>query len=194
VTAVFFWSDLHIRHGLVAADRGFATTADHDEAIAEAWIETVTKRDSVWLLGDNASSNPAPALDLLAKLPGTKHLVAGNHDPVHPLYPDSHRFQRRYMDVFSSVQIAGQRRLGTHTALLSHFPYEGDGPDRADRYSQWRLRDEGRWLIHGHVHQAWKIKGRQINVGVDHWDRPVASHELDRLIDACTTSNQTGAS
>lgn len=192
MTTTYYWSDIHIRHALVAADRGFATTAEHDEALAEAWVETVTKRDSVWLLGDLASSNPAPALEWLAKLPGTKHLVAGNHDPVHPLHPDSHRFQRRYMDVFSSVQIAGQRRLGTNTVLLSHFPYSGDGLDKDDRYNQWRLRDEGAWLLHGHVHKAWKVEGRQINVGVDHWDRPVPSHELDRLIDACVTSTPIG--
>lgn len=185
MTTVFYWADLHVGHQLVADERGYSSPAEHDEALAEAWAETVTKRDSVWILGDLASANPRPALDLLAKLPGTKHLVAGNHDPAHPLHLDSHRFQRRYHEVFSSVQTAGHRRLGDHTVLLSHFPYEGDGVGREDRYSQWRLRDEGRWLLHGHVHQAWKVKGRQINVGVDHWESPVPGHELDALINAC---------
>lgn len=189
---VYHWADLHVAHTLVAKDRGFDSTAEHDDFIAQMWVETVTKRDSVWLLGDLASANPKPALELLAKLPGTKHLVAGNHCPVHPMHPDSHRYQRRYMEVFNSVQIAGLRRLGDNWALLSHFPYEGDGPGREDRYSQWRLRDEGGWLLHGHVHKAWKVNGRQINVGVDQWDRPVSEHELDSLINTRKNSELIG--
>ena len=184
MTKVFYWSDLHIGHSIVVPDRGFTSTDEHDDALADAWCRTVTKRDSVWLLGDLAASTPRPALELLAKLPGTKHLIAGNHDPAHPLHGDSHRQQRRYLEVFASVHTSGLRRIGNHMALLSHFPYEGDGLSRTDRYSQWRLRDEGGWLIHGHVHQAWKVKGRQINVGVDHWPEPVSAEELDHIMTA----------
>lgn len=182
MTKVFYWSDLHVKHELVAHERGYGSTEEHDAALADAWCRTVTKKDTVWILGDLASSTPRPALDLLAKLPGTKRLVAGNHDPVHPLYEDSHRQFRKYLDVFASVHTSATRRFGVHFALLSHFPYEGDGPGRADRYSQWRLRDEGGWLIHGHVHQAWKVKGRQINVGVDHWPAPASAEEIEHII------------
>lgn len=29
--------------------------------------------------------------------------------------------------------------------------------------------------LHGHVHEKWRVLGRQVNVGVDVWDyRPVA--------------------
>jgi calcineurin-like phosphoesterase family protein len=185
VTNVLTVSDPHIAHELVALDRGFTCTKDHDEFFAQQWVENVTKKDSVWILGDLASSNPKPALELLKKLPGIKHLVAGNHDPVHPLYPDAHRQFRKYLDVFSSVQMAASRRIGDRTVVLSHFPYEGDGIDREDRYSQWRLRDEGLWLIHGHVHKAWKVKGRQLNAGFDIWQRPVSFDELGQFIDAC---------
>lgn len=182
MTHVFYWSDLHIGHALVAADRGHASTAEHDDAIAQAWAETVTKRDSVWVLGDLASSTPTPELELLSRLPGTKHLILGNHDPAHPLHTDGHRQFRRYLGVFGSVQTSATRRLGDQSVLLSHFPYEGDGPGRADRYSQWRLRDEGRWLVHGHVHQAWRVRGRQVNVGVDHWPSPASAEELEAII------------
>jgi calcineurin-like phosphoesterase family protein len=33
------------------------------------------------------------------------------------------------------------------------------------------------WLVHGHVHGAWRQNGRQINVGVDQWDFKLVSHE-----------------
>lgn len=183
MTKVFYWSDLHVAHELVAVERGYSCSAEHDAAFADAWSRTVTKRDSVWLLGDLAASTPRPALELLATLPGTKHLIAGNHDPVHPLHGDSHRQQRKYMEVFASVHTAGLRRIGNHQVLLSHFPYEGEGSDRRDRYPQWRLRDEGSWLVHGHVHDAWRIKGRQINVGFDQWSEPASAEELASIID-----------
>lgn len=67
--------------------------------------------------------------------------------------------------------------------LLSHFPYEGDHDGREDRYQQWRLRDEGAWLINGHVHGAWTLRNRQINVGVDKWLFPIEQGVMASLID-----------
>ena len=73
--------------------------------------------------------------------------------------------------------------------LLSHFPYAGDSHDE-DRYAQFRLRDEGIPLLHGHEsfrerrtkHGTWHI-----NVGVDWWDyAPVAAETSPNT---STTSN-----
>ena len=51
------------------------------------------------------------------------------------------------------------------------------------RYNQFRLRDEGAWLIHGHVHGLYTVRDRGVNVGVDVWDySPVQDHEIARLI------------
>jgi calcineurin-like phosphoesterase family protein len=83
---VWFTSDLHIGHRLVAGLRGFESTDDHDEAIFDRWDERVRKEDQVWVLGDLAVSKPDNALLELRGLPGVKHLVAGNHDPVHSMH------------------------------------------------------------------------------------------------------------
>ena len=83
---VFYTSDLHIGHGRVADIRGFTSTRDHDAAIREAWCAEVTARDTVYILGDVAVSGFPYALGFLKALPGRKHLVAGNHDPVHPMH------------------------------------------------------------------------------------------------------------
>lgn len=40
---------------------------------------------------------------------------------------------------------------------MSHYPYarSGDGPEReSNRYGEYRLRDTGMPLIHGHTHQG----------------------------------------
>ena len=181
---VWLWSDVHLGHRLVAGLRGYADPAEHDTAIADAWTATVRKDDTVWLLGDLAVNRPDKALELIGSLPGTKHLIFGNHDTGHPMHRDAHRHQSRYLQVFASVQPFARRALAGHQVLLSHFPFVGDSHGE-DRYAQWRLPDLGSWLVHGHVHDAWKVNGRQINVGFDHWtDGPAEQEQILEIIRA----------
>jgi calcineurin-like phosphoesterase family protein len=168
MTARFFTSDLHLGHRHVARLRGFDSVGAHDRAIIDGWCSTVGKRDVVWVLGDIAVRYTDYALDILRSLPGKKHLIAGNHDGCHPLNRRAHIVQRRYLEAFDSVAAGGSLRIAGQTVVLSHFPYVGDHADRADRFTQWRLRDEGTPLLCGHVHEAWQRSGHQFNVGVDH--------------------------
>jgi calcineurin-like phosphoesterase family protein len=65
--------------------------------------------------------------------------------------------------------------------LLNHFPYKGYEID--EREFSWQLEDKGKFLIHGHVHTAWKVKNRMINVGCDVWNyKPVAYPEIVKTI------------
>lgn len=55
---------------------------------------------------------------------------------------------------------------------MCHFPYEGDHDDENVRYSHLRPVDDGRLLIHGHVHSAWKTRtsakgAPMFNAGMD---------------------------
>ena len=82
--AVFFTSDTHFGHGgaLGLYRRPFASVAAMNEALVERWNETVGPEDTVWHLGDFAiRQRPTVVADLLARLNGRKHLVAGNNDP-----------------------------------------------------------------------------------------------------------------
>jgi calcineurin-like phosphoesterase family protein len=75
---------------------------------------------------------------------------------------------------------------------LCHFPIAGESDaERPDRFAEYRPRKlDGtdrnkinRWVVHGHVHDAWLTNGRNVNVGVDAWDYgPVRQDELARLI------------
>lgn len=53
-----------------------------------------------------------------------------------------------------------------------------------DRYPDRSPEDHGQFLIHGHVHQAWKANGRQVNVGWDVWHKPIPEDELIELLDS----------
>jgi calcineurin-like phosphoesterase family protein len=196
VSAVWFSSDTHFLHAFVARLRGFAGPEQHDEAIIDQWNHLVRRDDLVWHLGDVGLGNETRILEQAARLNGRKQLITGNHDACWPGHRDSRKHQRRWLDVFESVQAFARIRVDGRTVLLSHFPYEGDhaGEDRA---MQYRLRDEGAWLVHGHTHQPNRLgphprflsvvasvpdsfgepqpRGREVHAGLDAWGlRPVS--------------------
>lgn len=216
---VFFSADLHISHAKVAEIRAAQNFIEripdehdqervihwHDMALAINWDRVVKPDDIVWILGDISAGGRAAqlnALEWIQNRPGKKHLITGNHDACSPIHRDSHKWQRIYLDAFESVQMAARRKIptseGNVTVLLSHFPYAGDRGQ--ERYSQWRLKDEGLTLLHGHTHSAQKfsraggyyvpvfdegffqkmeVRGGtpQIHVGLDAWDLTPASLE-----------------
>jgi calcineurin-like phosphoesterase family protein len=182
---VWFTSDLHFGHHKVAAIRGFDSTEAHDAELMRRWRDLVRPGDDVWVLGDIAVSSPTSALFIIAQLPGRKHLIAGNHDKVHPMYRDAHKHMGEYGFAFQSVASAGRRRIEGTEVLLSHFPYHRDRGEV--RHVQWRLRNEGKWLIHGHMHTKERVTvdyrpfptTHEVHVGVDAWD--LAPVNLDTI-------------
>jgi calcineurin-like phosphoesterase family protein len=186
--AVYFLSDPHLGHPRVSEIRGFSTTDEHDATVAQNWYDTILPKDQVWVLGDLCVAKPDYALSLISQLPGTKHLIAGNHDACHPMHRNAHKYLPQYLEVFVSVQAFARRRIMGHDVLLSHFPYSRDRGEA--RYTQYRLRNEGKWLIHGHTHGTEKMTlgghddyVREIHVGLDAWDlKPVHLSKLETLI------------
>lgn len=170
---VWFTSDPHLGHQKVAGLRGFETPDDMGEVFADNWTSVVRKGHQVWILGDLSMRDPDLALQVIAKLPGTKHFISGNHDPCHPMHRQSHQWQRLYFQAFDSVQPFARRRIRGQDVLLSHFPYSKDRHEA--RYMQYRLRDEGAWLLHGHTHGKERREGREIHVGLDAWDMQLVS-------------------
>jgi calcineurin-like phosphoesterase family protein len=196
VSAVWFSSDTHFLHQLVAGHRGFASSAEHDEAVISRWNELVRRDDLVWHLGDVGLGSETRVLEQAARLNGRKQLVTGNHDLCWPGHRDARKHQRRWLEVFDSVQAFARIRLDGRTVLLSHFPYQGDHTAQ-DRATQYRLRDEGEWLVHGHTHQLRQLgvgrrwlssmgaapggswRGLEVHAGLDAWHlRPASDADI----------------
>jgi calcineurin-like phosphoesterase family protein len=200
----FHTSDQHFGHARIAefSGRPFPHTPEGvlemNEAIVDAWNAIVGPLDLVWVHGDVAMGTIVDSLGYIARLNGVLHLIRGNHDRCSSLYGHKNpakvaEWTERYLDAgFASVVDTATLATDQVVAvtpnregvLMTHFPYEGDSQE-TDRYSQARPRDEGGWLLHGHVHEAWRQRGRQINVGIDAWGgRPVSIDEITELIAA----------
>lgn len=174
---IYFTSDTHYSHRNIIeyCNRPFSSTYEMDEELIKRYNEVVGPNDVVWHLGD-FSMRFDPMLEVVPRLNGTKILVAGNHDTCHPNFKFN-RFKRPvddYLkagwdavfieDVRTEIVLPDGRSV---PLILSHYP---------------RVTDKG-FVFHGHVHTDWKIKGNNINVGVDQWDFTPVS--IDTLKEHC---------
>jgi len=189
-----FWtSDQHFGHTNIIryCNRPFADVAEMNEVLIDRWNETVSDFDEVWVLGDVALGPIEESLALVRRLRGRKVLVAGNHDRCWAGGgPKSTRWIDVYRDAGFEEVLQGwvSVQLGEHTALACHLPYEGDSHDD-DRFTAQRPIDEGELLLHGHVHERWRIKANQVNVGVDVWDyRPVSDQTILDALEVAATA------
>lgn len=179
---VFWTSDPHFWHANVIVyckrpwwkPNGDPDVEKMNEMLVMNWNKTVGPDDTVICLGD-FSLAMRPVETFTPRLNGKKKLVPGNHDWCHPankkargdklakqiqIY-ESHGWE--VLPIFSEYDIEGVARVN-----LCHMPYKGDSTD--ERYQDFRLKNDGRWLICGHVHERWTKRGKMINVGVDRHD------------------------
>ncbi|MDO5454882.1 MAG: metallophosphoesterase family protein [Corynebacterium sp.] len=183
---VWFTSDLHLGHRFVAGLRGFSDVDEHD-ALVLAGLAAVPAGDRLWVLGDLSGrhDDEARALDLIAEHAGhlELHLIPGNHDSCHPIHKSSFRMQRRFLEVFDSVQAFQTLRWQGRAVHLSHFPRPGqDHEGMVSRYDDVRLRTE--YLVHGHLHSPEPVTGPgQVDVGVEAWGyRPAPQESVEKLL------------
>lgn len=183
---IWFSADLHINHPKVALLRGFNDVDDHDEYIIARFRKYVKPGDTLYLLGDLfMGPHKSDYMEhFVFYLQGvTLHAVIGNHDRGHPCNNNSHTYLKEWYALFDSATTAAKINYQGETYLLSHFPYTEDRGDEI-RYEQWRLKDLGTPLIHGHLHDTVKvrksIKGTlQYHCGLDAWNlKPVNIHDL----------------
>lgn len=136
---VYVASDLHFGHKNIAQFRqiaGISNEEEHREFLISRWNTTVTKRDTVFVLGDACFNEEF--LEHIARLKGTKVLVSGNHDTLDAA---------SYLTVFKDV--AGMIRA--KACWLTHAPIHPN-----------ELR--GKLNLHGHVHGATINDRRYRNV------------------------------
>lgn len=158
-----------------------------NEALIRRHNEVVGPTDDVFHLGDfTLWKHGAEAI--LKRLSGKHHLILGNHDWPHPVCGKKKADAMRalyHKAGFDTIEFQAEWMIADRRVTLHHMPFAH--PDNTDdqRYLDLRPTDMGQVLLHGHVHCAWKTRGRQINVGVDVWDyRPASLREIEKLVRA----------
>lgn len=185
---VWVTSDPHLGHEIGATKhRSFSSVREHDELIIANLKRFVKSDDVLWILGDCGFGDWRVSIQQFREVPGTKHVILGNHDRPHPMHPNSQNYIEEFKKLggFASVQTAAKFRHGGKRVVMTHYPYEGDTAGRdEDRDLQWRLPDRGVPIIHGHTHSTERASVTsmgtlQLHVGLDAWDfEPVPLREL----------------
>jgi calcineurin-like phosphoesterase family protein len=151
-----------------------------NEELVARWNSVVSPGDEVYYLGDFAMGKEENVQKYTRRLNGRKHLISGNHDRCWTGRDKGYRWLEYYLDAgWTSIQT----EMVLEGYLLCHFPYAETQFD--ERYAEFRPleSDWGLPLIHGHVHEKWKLNGNQINVGVDVWDyTPVEFSTIKALL------------
>jgi calcineurin-like phosphoesterase family protein len=158
---IFFTADTHFGHGGARGlyRRPFATTAEMNAAMIHLWTERVGAEDELWHLGDFAlGCSRQAAAELLAQLPGHKHLVTGNNDAA----------ATTSLAGWSTVQAYAELVVDGVELVLCHYAFR-----------TWRNMSRGSMNLHGHSHGRLRPLPRQVDVGVDVWNfRPVTLGEI----------------
>lgn len=203
--SIFFTADQHVGHDAIIAlcGRPFRDAEHMNHEIRDRYNERVSPGDTVWWLGDAALGGITESLAFLSGFNGRKYLISGNHDrSFHDYdggYADPARLQRwsdRYRDeagfegVVTGAGMLGRgavpirTRVGGAVVDLSHFPSTGEPVEGfSERHTAYRPRSGSHPVVHGHVHNRWKVRDidrvRHVNVGVDVWGfRPVSADEV----------------
>jgi len=140
--ADFFIADMHFGspYRSYAKPRGFATVEAMHDAIVSTWRSRVSHEDTVWVLGDVGD------LDVMADLPGTKHLIFGNDDSPRAPFKES--------GLFASCQSSHLLECEGGPILLVHIPKAA--------------KLDGVRVLHGHTHAGPdEADPRFVSVSVD---------------------------
>lgn len=199
----YFTSDPHFGHKRIIelCNRPFADVDEMNEALLDGINSVVTSQDRLVITGDIIMGKLEEGLPLLGRINAAELvMLPGNHDRWALAYHHKgdaqtkrEEFRTRYEEQhpngtalvdretsgWRGWELGYDRKHPLGKVWFSHYPYDGDSHGE-DRHAGLRVPDAGKLpIIHGHVHEEWKIKGRQFNVGVDVNDfKPVSEEEL----------------
>lgn len=173
--ANFFTSDQHFFHKniIILCDRPFRDLNHMHAELIKRHNDVVNEQDNVYHLGDFSFGSIEKSKAILNQLKGKHYLVRGNHDKT--------SFNMKKIGF--EEKIAGVTWHFNENIFfdMSHFPrsflnceLENKGNNAKDLPENNNMfsPDGENWLLHGHIHKAWKIwpQKKMINVGVDMWD------------------------
>lgn len=164
---IYFTSDLYLGHANIIrlCHRPFANVDEMNAALIANWNVRITNGDTVYICGDLMFRTATEPELFLRQLRGKKHLIVGNHDSS---WMKKVELSKHFESVENLKIISDGRRKIT----LCHYPM---------------MSFEGKYLIHGHIHNNrndtyWKLlrsMDNALNASVELHDyTPVPFDEL----------------
>lgn len=166
IKKVWFTSDLHFKHEKILQlhDKRRLVLGDsiekHDENLIKLWNSTVSKYDTIYIIGDITLTQIENQRKLFSRLNGNKILIQGNHDKI----SDSNR------NFFCEIKTIKKMKFKKSVypflsedmqVIMCHFPLLA-----------WEGRDSGSVMVHGHCHGKTDelntaSKELRVDVGLD---------------------------
>ena len=163
--SIFFTSDLHFnaQRTIDISKRPFKTPDELNKTLIKNWNETVTKDDTVYILGDFGDLSYAKFLN------GRKVFIKGNYERDY--YSDE--YLKQFFDVVYPMKVMYlpiDYNDKMYHIYLTHEPL--NLPDEPMK--------ENTIGLFGHVHKLCMVKEYGINVGADcHYFTPI---DLDTVL------------
>jgi calcineurin-like phosphoesterase family protein len=162
----YIGSDFHWGHRSITQfcpdTRGHFRDVDHmDAEMVRMWNETVTPKDTVYMLGDIAFMAASHAAVILRGLNGRKILIKGNHDSK--AIKDK-SFAACFHEIHDYLEI----KYDGHRVVMFHYPI-----------AEFNRQHHGAVHFHGHLHQhpSGLERYRVRNVGWDYTGRFLSTME-----------------
>ena len=149
---MFITADYHFSHKKILeyqAQRPFVSVEEMDEALIQAWNNTVGSGDTIYHLGDFCFGTKARWEQILSRLNGSLAFIKGNHDSSKIIR--SLRESKKIIEYHPVGTILKVEKFLLH---LTHYPMLIGCRKKL-------------FSIHGHVHSDDLLSPDCINVGLD---------------------------
>lgn len=141
----YYISDLHLNHinvtkaGRNFDNRPFETVEEMNKVIFENWNKTISKSDTVYVLGDCIWNFENNVIEEFSKLNGNKILIKGNHCRV-----NNSEFKKLFQTICDYREIRDTANGETYDLVLCHYPI-----------MMWKGQHrENSIHLYGHVHNS----------------------------------------
>lgn len=174
---VWFTSDCHFYHKKIMEfcpnTRAGADAEEMSELMIESWNKRVKPTDRVYHLGDFSFTTVQKTKELLGRLNGSKHFLAGNHDRQ---LDGLRHLLESYRD-YKVLYLQGYK------IVMMHYPIESwDGMHRDT------LHFHGH--IHGDMHHSCRLIKNRVDVGIDtRQDKLMAPYHFDEILERINIQN-----
>ena len=174
---VLITSDTHFGHDNIVkyCNRPYKNASHMDEMMIADWNNAVSKDNWVIHLGDFSFNSDR----YVQRLNGKIILVKGNHD------------NNKYNKLFEGVVEYLPLKLGEFNCFFTHIPVDLNGKYKKGNEPDFSILDRYDFVICGHVHGAFCVSGKNINVGIDIWKRLITIDELVRFLRKVKNENIT---